>query len=379
MSKRIFVSLGTRPEAIKLAPVIKALRNRPEEFDVFVCSSGQHREMLDQTLAAFNLVPDANLSVMRDNQTLPELTAALVTQVSKKIKEVEPDWVIVQGDTSTAFASALSAYYQRVPVAHVEAGLRSYDRYNPFPEEANRQMIGALAELHFAPTQRAVDALLKEGITHQNVFLTGNTVVDSLSDLKLRLETNEGLQLVSAPVRETAAGAERIVLITCHRRESFGEGLSAICRAIERIARKHPDVSFLFPVHLNPNVRSQVMPMLGSLPNVRLMEPLGYIDFIFLLARSVLALSDSGGIQEEAPSFNVPVLILRSTTERQEGIDAGVAELVGTDEELIVRRADQLLTALPGKLQNNPYGDGASGNRIADILSRDRLAPHGTR
>lgn len=374
MSKRIMVMLGTRPEAIKLAPVIKELRRRPEDFDVFVCSSGQHHEMLDQALAAFDLIPDANLSIMRNDQTLPELTAKLITQVTDKLKELKPDWVIVQGDTNTAFASALSAYYQRIPVAHVEAGLRSYDRYHPFPEELNRQMIGTLAELHFAPTQRAVNALLREGILQQRIFLTGNTVVDSLKELKLRLETNEGMQLVSEAVQKLALSAKSIVLITCHRRENFGEGLSAICRAIERLAKSHPEVFFLFPVHLNPNVRLQVLPTLANLQNVRLLEPLGYIDLIFLLTRSTLILSDSGGIQEEAPSFNVPVLILRSTTERQEGIDAGFAELVGTDEALIVQRATYFLATSRQTVQrNNPYGDGSSSKRIADVLAKQGM------
>jgi UDP-N-acetylglucosamine 2-epimerase (non-hydrolysing) len=372
MSKRILVMLGTRPEAIKLAPVIKALRERPENFEVLVCSSGQHREMLDQALAAFNLVPDVNLSVMRNDQTLPELTATLITQITSRIREVKPDWVIVQGDTSTAFASALSAYYQRVRIAHVEAGLRSHDRYNPFPEEINRQMIGALADLHFAPTQRAVDALLREGITPQRIFLTGNTVVDSLNDLKLRLQTEEGLQLISPPIQEIVSGASTFVLITCHRRESFGVGLSAICRAIERLAKSHPNVLFIFPVHLNPNVRAQVLPMLEQIGNVRLLEPFGYIDFIYLLSRSHLVLSDSGGIQEEAPSFGVPVLVLRNTTERREGIDAGFAELVGTDEALIVSRAASILLQGKASWANkiNPYGNGVASKRIADVIAK---------
>lgn len=373
------IVMGTRPEAIKLAPVIQALRSRPADFEVFVCSTGQHREMLDQTLAAFDLTPDADLSVMRHDQTLPELTALLITQVTQKISEVKPDWVIVQGDTSTAFASALAAYYQRVPVAHVEAGLRSHDRHNPFPEEINRQLIGALADLHFAPTSRAADALRREGIDPQRIFVTGNTVVDALLQLKARLQDADGARRISEPVKRLTSGGETIVLVTCHRRESFGPSLTAICRAIARLAADHPQVSFIFPVHLNPNVRSQVLPLLGQVGNIHLLEPLGYEDFVFVLARATLALSDSGGIQEEAPSFGVPVLVLRSTTERTEGIEAGVAELVGADEDLIVRRATAILNArdgagLPQRL--NPYGDGQAAARIADILTRTSIEKH---
>ncbi|MEH2483494.1 UDP-N-acetylglucosamine 2-epimerase (non-hydrolyzing) [Nitrobacteraceae bacterium AZCC 2146] len=371
MSRKILALFGTRPECIKLAPIIAELRRRPGEFDTFVCSSGQHREMLDQTLSAFDLPVDKDLAVMRHDQTLPELTAALIVALTRTMHEVMPDLVLVQGDTSTALAGALAAYYQRIPVGHVEAGLRSYNRYNPFPEEGNRQMIGVLADLHFAPTQRAVDALRREGTASARIHLTGNTVVDALNDLKLKLETATGLQLVSTQIRQIVSAAQQIVLITCHRRESFGSDLAAICNAIRRLAIRHPHISFVFPVHLNPNVRSQVLPLLSQISNILLLSPLGYLDFMFVLARSTLALSDSGGIQEEAPSFGVPVLVLRSTTERREGIDAGFAELVGADEELIVARASMLLqqTSETNIGRQNPYGDGRASKRIADILA----------
>ncbi|KIZ39172.1 MULTISPECIES: UDP-N-acetylglucosamine 2-epimerase (non-hydrolyzing) [Rhodopseudomonas] len=370
MSKKILVLFGTRPECIKLAPIVAELRRRPEQFSTFVCASGQHREMLAQTLAAFDLVPDEDLAVMRHDQGLAELTAQLITKLTQTIRAVQPDLVLVQGDTATAFAGALAAFYQRIAVGHVEAGLRSYQRYNPFPEEGNRKLIGALADLHFAPTQRAVDALRREAIDPAAIHLTGNTVVDALLALRARLDTPAGAGLVSATIRNIAADAGRIVLITCHRRESFGDDLAAICRAIRRIALAHPQLQFVFPVHLNPNVRAQVMPLLGDIGNVSLLDPLGYVDFIYLLSRSVLALSDSGGIQEEAPSFGVPVLVLRSTTERQEGIDAGFAELVGADEELIVARAAHLLQGATAGLSGkaNPYGDGTASRRIVDVI-----------
>lgn len=370
MPRKVLVVFGTRPECIKLAPVVTELRRRPAQFETFVCVTGQHREMLQQTLTAFDLVPDEDLAAMRPNQDLSELAALLITGLAGTIRTFKPDLVLVQGDTTTAFAGALAAFYQRVPVGHVEAGLRSYRRYNPFPEEGNRKLIGALADLHFAPTQRAADALLREGIDPAQIHITGNTVVDALLALKARLDTPAGAELVSADIRAIGGEPGDLVLITCHRRESFGDDLAAICRAIRRIALAHPTVRFVFPVHLNPNVREQVMPLLGGVQNIRLLEPLGYIDFIFLLARAVLALSDSGGIQEEAPSFGVPVLVLRKTTERQEGIDAGFAELVGADEELIVGKAEAHLQQAPHNLNTkiNPYGNGDASVRIVEAI-----------
>ncbi|MGP9813743.1 non-hydrolyzing UDP-N-acetylglucosamine 2-epimerase [Rhodopseudomonas sp. NSM] len=371
MTKTIMVVFGTRPECIKLAPVIAELRCRPAQFDTFVCVSGQHREMLQQTLDAFGLVPDQDLAVMRPDQDLTELAAVLITRLADTMRTVKPDLVLVQGDTTTAFAGALAAFYQRIPVGHVEAGLRSYRRYNPFPEEGNRKLIGALADLHFAPTRRAADALLREGIDPGLIHLTGNTVVDALLDLDARLAAPTGRAMISPQIHDITAAPGDIVLITCHRRESFGDDLAAICRAIRRIARAHPRLRFVFPVHLNPNVRAQVMPLLGDTGNILLLDPLGYIDFVYLLARSVLALSDSGGIQEEAPSFGVPVLVLRTTTERQEGIDAGFAELVGADEDLIVARASALLQTPDRRLAGkaNPYGDGTASARIVEVIT----------
>ncbi|WP_185966149.1 non-hydrolyzing UDP-N-acetylglucosamine 2-epimerase [Rhodopseudomonas palustris] len=374
MPERVMVVFGTRPECIKLAPVVAELNRRPGAFSTIVCSTGQHREMLDQALASFDLVTDLDLGVMQPNQTLPGLTAALLTALSAAIAQAKPDRVVVQGDTTTAFAAALAAYYARLPVAHVEAGLRSGDRYNPFPEEINRRIVASLAELHFAPTERAFQALRREGIAEATIHLTGNTIVDALHLLKARLDTPGGLDRISAPVKAFGADGRRLVLVTCHRRENFGDDLAAICRAVARIARAHPDCLIVFPVHLNPNVRAQVMPLLSGLGNVALCEPVAYDDLIYLLSRATLVLSDSGGIQEEAPSFGVPVLVLRRTTERPEGVDAGVAELVGADENLIVARAAFRLGSEAGLLPvgTNPYGDGRAAVAIADILERTR-------
>jgi UDP-N-acetylglucosamine 2-epimerase (non-hydrolysing) len=373
MSKKIMVVFGTRPECIKLAPVVAALQARPTEFETVVCSTGQHREMLAQALATFDLAVDINLDVMRPDQTLPGLTAALLTALSAAIAEAKPDRIVVQGDTTTAFAGALAGYYAKVPVAHVEAGLRSFDRYSPFPEEINRRMVASLADLHFPPTPRAAEALRKEGVPEASIHLTGNTIVDALLSLKARLDTPDGLKSVSERVQKIVASSHGLILVTCHRRESFGDDLAAICRAVRRVAIAHPDRQVVFPVHLNPNVRAQVVPLLGGQANIDLCEPVSYEDMIYLLSRAALVLSDSGGIQEEAPSFGVPVLVLRWKTERPEGIEAGVAELVGADEELIVARAAHWLSAEAAPLKSaivNPYGDGLAAIRIATLLGQ---------
>lgn len=373
MPKRIMVVLGTRPECIKLAPVIAALKARPDAFETVVCSTGQHREMLAQALATFDLKADINLDVMRPDQTLPGLTAALLTGLSGAITDAKPDCIVVQGDTTTAFAGALAGYYAKVSVAHVEAGLRSFDRYSPFPEEINRRMVASLADLHFPPTARAAEALRREGVPESSIHLTGNTIVDALLSLKQRLETPAGREMVSEPIQQLVARSPQLILVTCHRRESFGDDLAAICRAIQRIATVHPECQVVFPVHLNPNVRAQVVPLLGGQANIDLCEPVVYEDLIYLLAHASLVLSDSGGIQEEAPSFGVPVLVLRWKTERPEGIEAGVAELVGADEELIVARAAHWLASSSKSSKGaiiNPYGDGHAAIRIADVLGQ---------
>lgn len=373
MVRKILVVLGTRPEAIKLAPVISALRARPHQFAVSVCSSGQHRELLSQALSSFAMTPDINLEVMGPDQTLPNLTARLVRGLSEVVVRTCPDLVLVQGDTTTAFAGALAAYYAKVSVAHVEAGLRSHDRYNPFPEEANRRLISTVADIHFAPTETAAIALASEGLPAASIHITGNTIVDALLMLKDRLATPEYNALVSPSIRALEDDGHSLILTTCHRRETFGEDLAAICRALKRIALAHPRHRVVFPVHLNPNVRAQVMPLLSGTSNLLLLEPVSYPELVYLLSRAVLVLSDSGGIQEEAPSFGVPVLVLRNATERTEGIEAGLAELVGASEQLIVDRASHLLSRHSRKAGINfvnPYGDGRASERIVQILAQ---------
>jgi UDP-N-acetylglucosamine 2-epimerase (non-hydrolysing) len=374
MTKRIMVAFGTRPECIKLAPVLTALRARPDDFDTIVCSSGQQREMLDQALAAFELSVDRDLDVMHPDQSLAELTAALVTGFSAAISDIRPDWILVQGDTTTAFAAALTGYYQRTPIGHVEAGLRSSDRFNPFPEEINRRFISSISDLHFAPTPAAANALRSEGVRGDTIHMTGNTIVDALVALQSRLETPDGATHISTAVRELAASSA-FILVTCHRRENFGEHLGAILRAIRRIALSHPSHRVIFPVHFNPHVRALTAPILGDVQNVHLLEPVSYPDSIHLLSRARLVLTDSGGLQEEAPSFGVPVLVLRVKTERPEAIEAGLAELVGVDENRIVARATDLLARSTGKASHpmgNPFGDGRASERIADVLASVR-------
>jgi UDP-N-acetylglucosamine 2-epimerase (non-hydrolysing) len=367
----MMVALGTRPECIKLAPVIAALRARDRDFTTIVCSSGQQRELLDQALLAFQLAVDRDLDVMQPDQSLAELTAALVTGFAAAIADMRPDRLLVQGDTTTAFAAALAAYYQHIPVAHVEAGLRTHDRFNPFPEEINRRYITAIADVHFAATSAAADALRSEGVDAAAIHVTGNTIVDALTNLRRRLESPDGFGLTSIAVRNLAAGSP-IILVTCHRRENFGDNLAAILRAVRRIAIAHPAHRIVFPIHLNPNIRDTVIPTLTNVANIHLLNPVSYPDSIHLLSRASLVLTDSGGLQEEAPSFGVPVLVLRLKTERPEAIEAGLAELVGVDEDRIVCRATDLLarsSRMTARSNSNPFGDGHASERIVNVLA----------
>jgi UDP-N-acetylglucosamine 2-epimerase (non-hydrolysing) len=367
------VVLGTRPECIKLAPVIAALKSRHGEFETIVCASGQHRELLGQAARAFDLGIDLDLGVMQPEQTLADLTGRLVAALGSTLDRVKPHWVVVQGDTTTALCAALTAYYARSRIAHVEAGLRSGDRFNPFPEEVNRRLIATLADLHFAPTVRAARALSREGVPKSSIHVTGNTVVDALLDLKARLDAPDGASIVDQAVRSIAADT-KLVLVTCHRRESLGDDLASICRAIARIATAYPSRHIVFPVHLNPNVRAGVLPLLGGRANVHLLEPVGYLELVYLMARSAVVLTDSGGIQEEAPTLGVPVLVLRRKTERPEAIEAGFAELVGADEESVVARVRSHLDSDGGSStlrdRPNPFGDGRAALRIVDVLAR---------
>ncbi len=363
---KILFVFGTRPEAIKLAPVIHELASRPR-FTVRVCVTAQHREMLDQVLEAFSITPDHDLDLMRPGQDLFDVTARCLTALRPVLEAERPDWVIVQGDTTTVFVASLAAFYLDIRVAHVEAGLRTFDKRRPFPEEINRRLTSHVADLHFAPTERARRNLLEEGIPAEHIHVTGNTVVDALFYIRDRYRGRWPAPAGMRPVERD----RRLILVTGHRRESFGEGFERICRALRRIAER-PDVEIVYPVHLNPNVQRPVHGLLGELPNVQLIEPLPYVSFVGLMESSYLILTDSGGIQEEAPSLGKPVLVLREVTERPEAVEAGTVKLVGTDVENIVAGVGELLDdpAVYERMSraHNPYGDGKASVRIAEIL-----------
>lgn len=360
--------LGTRPEAIKMAPVIKELSKYSGRVRSVICSVGQHREMLDQVLNLFYIKPDYNLNLMRSNQSLSQLTARLFAGLDPVVGEVKPDWILAQGDTTTVFVAAMVAFYHGVRFGHVEAGLRTGDRRMPFPEEINRRVADIIADAYFAPTERARQALLREGHPERDIYVTGNTVIDALNDVASRDYDWGSGPLAGVPFDQ------RLVLITAHRRESFGDRFTELCLAIRDLARifANDGVHFVYPVHLNPNVRRPVNDILSGLPNVSLIEPLDYLSLVHLLMRSTLVLTDSGGIQEEAPGLKVPVLVMRDTTERPEAIEAGVAKLVGTQRSRIVTEAEKLLCdpIAHGAMATgaNPYGDGRAAARIVSIL-----------
>jgi UDP-N-acetylglucosamine 2-epimerase (non-hydrolysing) len=369
---KVLTVLGTRPEAIKLAPVIQRL-GHSRTLAREVCVTGQHRRMLDQVLDAFGIKPDYDLDVMRENQDLFSLTAAIVSQMRAVLEQSRPALVLVQGDTTTTFAAALAAFYTRVPVGHVEAGLRTYDKSAPFPEEVNRRLTTALADLHFAPTRRAAENLHKEGISPEKVFVTGNTVVDALLGIASRSSASDVLRRLRQDCGIPHPD-RRLVLITGHRRESFGQGFRNICTAVRRLAAACPDCDFVYPVHLNPHVQTPVQAILnrGRLPNVHLLEPLEYVPFVTLMRHAYLVVTDSGGVQEEAVAFGKPILILRDATERPEGVQVGAARLVGSDEDVIFAEVRRLLAdrAEYAGMTNkpNPYGDGRAAERIVSIL-----------
>ena len=368
--KTILLVFGTRPEAIKMFPVVHALR-ADGRFRVVTCVTAQHRGMLDQVLAIAGIAPDHDLDLMRPNQTLDGLTAALLTEIGKVMDAEKPDWVVVQGDTATAMAGALAAYYRKIAVAHVEAGLRSHNIYHPWPEEVNRKIIGTIAALHFAPTETAAAALRAENVNPAAIHVTGNTVIDALHWVTDKIAAQPALASGLAEL-ETRFAGKRLIGVTSHRRENFGGGLEAIAQAIRTLAMR-PDVALIFPVHPNPNVRAVMDAALAGLPNVALIEPLDYPHFARLLAISEIMLTDSGGVQEEAPALGKPVLVMRETTERPEGVEAGTAKLVGTDAARIVAEATVLLddaSAYAAMARaHNPFGDGHSAARIADLLA----------
>lgn len=370
-TRKIVTVFGTRPEAIKLFPLLHVLQADPR-FDSRVLVSGQHRGMLDQVLHIAGIVPHHDLDVMQPNQTLDALTARLLTGIGEVLDKEQPEWVVVQGDTATAMCGALAAYYRKIPVCHVEAGLRSGDIYHPWPEEVNRKVIGSFAALHAAPTETSANALKRENVDPAIVHVTGNTVIDALHWITAKVAAEPGLASGLAEVEARFAG-KRIIGVTSHRRENFGDGMRNIAGAIKRLAARD-DVALIFPVHLNPNVRAIMNAELAGLDNVALLEPLDYPHFARLLDICTLMLTDSGGVQEEAPALGKPVLVMRETTERPEGVAAGTARLVGTDEDVIVREAVRLLDdpdAYAAMARaHNPFGDGKSSMRIADLLAR---------
>lgn len=370
--KRICVVFGTRPEAIKMASVIKSLKELQQQIDVRVCVTAQHRQMLDQVLALFDIRPDYDLNIMQGGQDLTDVTSRVLSGMRDVYQEFRPDMVVVHGDTTTTFSSALAAYYQRIPVAHVEAGLRTGNIYSPWPEELNRRLTGAITSLHFAPTENARQNLILEGIKSESITVTGNTVIDTLLHVVSRLESDAKLRQALDNMFSFLTPDKRLILVTGHRRENFGVGFENICQAIKTLAKRQ-DVEVIYPVHLNPNVREPVQRILANEPSVHLIEPLDYLPFVYLMSRAYLILTDSGGIQEEAPSLGKPVLVMRDTTERPEGVEAGTVKLVGTDKDRIVTEACALLDGVTFyenmATANNPYGDGQASLRIASTIA----------
>lgn len=379
--KTVMLVFGTRPEAIKMAPLVKAFEKHPQDFTTLVCVTGQHREMLDQVLHLFDIVPDYDLNIMKQGQDLYDVTARVLVGMRDVLKQAKPDIVLVHGDTTTSTAAALAAFYQQIPVGHVEAGLRTHDIYSPWPEEMNRQITGRIATYHFAPTPLAQKNLLKENIPPQHITVTGNTVIDALyavvekiqQDRNLSGQLTERLQAAGYDPLRTEQG-RRLVLITGHRRENFGEGFRNICRAIKTLSEKYPEVDFVYPMHLNPNVRRPIAEVFGQQhgANLFFIEPLEYLEFVFLMGKSTLVLTDSGGIQEEAPGLGKPVLVMRDTTERPEALAAGTVHLVGTDYDHITGEVSRLLDnkAYYESMSRavNPYGDGLACGRIVSIF-----------
>lgn len=380
--KKILVVFGTRPEAIKMAPLIKELQKHTMDFTTIVCVTGQHREMLDQVLHFFEIVPDYDLNIMKQGQDLYDVTARVLLGMRDVLEKVEPDMVLVHGDTTTSTASALAAFYKQIPVGHIEAGLRTHNIYSPWPEEMNRLITGRLTICHFAPTQLSAQNLLNEGVNQKQIFITGNTVVDALYMVINKIKNNKNLdaelslllQQVGYDVKRLSNG-RKLVLITGHRRENFGDGFINMCQAIKTLTQKYPNVDFVYPMHLNPNVRRPIGEVFGNttLDNIFFIEPLEYLAFVYIMAKSVIVLTDSGGIQEEAPGLGIPVLVMRDTTERPEALEAGTVELVGTNYDKIVSEVSNLLENQDyyDKMSRaiNPYGDGNACKRIVQNLT----------
>ncbi len=371
--KKILTVFGTRPEAIKMAPVVRAL-SKDTQFEAKVCVTAQHRQMLDQVLNLFNIKPDFDLNIMQPGQNLFSITANILESFKPVLMEYQPDFVLVHGDTATTFAASLTAYYLKIPVAHVEAGLRTGNLYSPWPEEANRRLTGTLAHLHFAPTAQSRDNLLKENIAAERIVVTGNTVIDALLEVKQKIVSNPELATRLAKQFPQLNRTRQLVLITGHRRENFGDGFERICTAIATLSKRYPEVDFVYPVHLNPNVQEPVQRTLKGISNIHLIEPLDYLPFVYLMMRSTLILTDSGGVQEEASSLGKPVLLMRENTERPEALEAGLVRLVSTDIDTLCQQVSLLLDDLTEYNQisshaHNLYGDGKASERIVQTLA----------
>jgi len=381
--KKILLVFGTRPEAIKMAPLVNKFKEFPQNVETIVCVTGQHREMLDQVLSLFEITPDYDLNIMQPNQDLYDITSRILLGMRDVLRTTKPDIVFVHGDTTTSMATALAAFYQQIPVAHIEAGLRTGNIYSPFPEEINRLLTGRITTYHFAPTELAKQNLLTENVCEQQILVTGNTVIDALQWVVKKISTEKDLSVSLQGELKTRGydvtriqNGQKIILITGHRRENFGEGFLNICQAIKNLSKKYPNADFVYPVHLNPNVRKPVNEILGSATeNVFLIEPLQYLPFVFLMEKSYLILTDSGGIQEEAPGLGKPVLVMRDTTERPEAVEAGTVKLVGTNQEKIEKEVTLLLndknTYRQMAQSKNPYGDGQACERIVKYFISD--------
>ncbi|MDA9003881.1 UDP-N-acetylglucosamine 2-epimerase (non-hydrolyzing) [bacterium] len=369
--KKVLTVFGTRPEAIKMAPLVHAL-NESDQFEGRVCVTAQHREMLDQVLTLFKIKPDYDLDIMKPGQTLNEVTTSVLINIKPVLQDFKPDIVLVHGDTATTLATSLAAYYEQVPVGHVEAGLRTGNIYSPWPEEINRKVTGCIAQYHFSPTEVSQDNLLKENVDPASITVTGNTVVDALLSVASKINEDKSLNESLQARFPFLDDAKRLILVTGHRRESFGDGFERICEALSQIAKDYPDTQIVYPVHLNPNVQEPVNRLLAGIDNIHLIEPQDYLPFVYLMTRSYLILTDSGGIQEEAPSLGKPVLVMRDTTERPEAVTAGTVKLVGTDADKIIKEVVSLLNDPQAyktmSRAHNPYGDGQACSRILKAL-----------
>lgn len=372
--KKILIVFGTRPEAIKMAPLVKAFKNN-NNFDTRVCVTAQHRQMLDQVLEIFEIVPEYDLNIMKAGQDLYDITANVLVGIRDVLTDFEPDVVFVHGDTSTTFSTSLAAYYAKVKVGHIEAGLRTYDIYSPWPEEGNRQLTGVLANYHFAPTAQSQQNLLTEGKDKNNIFVTGNTVIDALMYVVHRIDNQPELkQKIRAKIsaQYPLETQRKVILVTGHRRENFGQGFINICEGLKQIALNNPEIDIVYPVHLNPNVQRPVNEILSNIANIYLIDPLQYEEFIYLMSQAYFIITDSGGIQEEAPSLGKPVLVMRDTTERPEAVVAGTVKLVGCDQTVLVREAEKLLNDQNEyemmSRAHNPYGDGKACERIVQLM-----------